>query len=227
MNFSKKLLICGFIIFSSYLNLARASDHTNPKHTYKVTNINTSNVLNVRQQPDTNASVILQLPADAKWIIERTSETKGNWQKIVWGVKEGWVYRRYISTDPKTSQLLEKHRQCIKQNPQNSICCGLDTQQKKHNRNTKVQTFMVVNVPTGQSLNVRASGNAHAKKVATIPHNASGIVKFPGQKVGHGRSTWQKIRWNGRDGWVNSSFLKYDPIISDYRNIVLETCAVI
>ncbi|MEE9350926.1 MAG: SH3 domain-containing protein [Thiotrichaceae bacterium] len=185
-----------------------------------------ANVLNVRQKPSMNSRVILQLPADARWIVKRTSEKQGAWQKVVWGVKEGWVYNSYLGEDPKATQFLTEHRQCVKNNPRNSMCCGFKgPSERRNSAQHEIRTFMVVNVPRGQSLNVRASGSASSKKIANIPHNAVGVVKFPGKQLKNGRATWQKIRWNGRDGWVNTSYLKYDPIISDYRNIVQQSCS--
>lgn len=212
--------LAGLMLVISSINGAYA----NERQVFQVTNIKSTNVLNVRQKPNMSSSVILQLPADAKWILKRTSERKGNWQKVLWGVKEGWVYNRYLGSDAKATQALAKHRQCIKNNPGNSMCCGYTGSAKTHNRN-KIQAFKVVRVGRGQSLNVRASGNASAKRITNIPHNATGIIKFPGQQVRRGNAVWQKVRWNGRDGWVNATFLKYDPIISDYRNIVQQACS--
>ncbi len=192
---------------------------------FKVSNVKTSGVLNVRQQPSASSKVILQLPADARWIIKRTSIKKGSWQKVVWGVKEGWVSDNYLKTDLKGTEVLTKHRQCVMSNPQNSLCCGFNKPSRGRGSSHIIKTYRVIKVAQGQSLNVRESGNANAKKLASIPHNAVGIVKFPGQQVRSGGSVWEKIRWNGRNGWVNSSYLAYDPILSDYRNIVQQVCS--
>jgi len=216
--------LTGLMLVISSVNALHASEGANERQVFQVTNIKSTNVLNVRQKPSTNSSVILQIPADAKWILKRTSERKGNWQKVLWGVKEGWVYNRYLGSDAKATQALAKHRQCIKSNPGNSMCCGYTGGSSKSRNDNSIQAFKVVRVGRGQSLNVRASGNANAKRITNIPHNATGIIKFPGQQVRRGNAVWQKVRWNGRDGWVNASFLKYDPIISDYRNIVYQTC---
>ncbi len=224
MNSTKIWLIASLISLFSSINLAFASD---AHQAYKVANLKMTNVLNVRQNPSMNSTVILQLPADARWILKRTTQQQGHWQKVVWGVKEGWVYNNYISVDQEATQFLTKHRQCVQQSPENSMCCGFNSSSKSRNSqvNNEIRTFMVVNVPRGQSLNVRAAGRATARKISNIPHSAAGIVKFPGQLVNQGHTVWQKIRWNGRDGWVNASYLQYDPIISDYRNIVHQVCS--
>ncbi len=220
MKSLKILLMTSLISLSFIFNFANAAD---TRQAYKVANLQMANVLNVRQHPSMNSSVILQLPADARWILKRTSKKHGQWQKVVWGVKEGWVYNNYIATDQQATNFLAKHRQCVQQNPENSLCCGFNG--SKSQNTPQIKTFKVVNVARGQSLNVRASGSATSKRIASIPHSAVGIVKFPGKQVRHGRNVWQKIRWNGRDGWVNTRYLKYDPIISDYRNIVHQVCS--
>ena len=228
MKISKLPLLAGLVgvifMISSFYE-AYANGRTNQEQVFQVTNIKSTNVLNVRQQPNARSSVILQIPADSKWIVKRTSERKGNWQKVLWGVKEGWVYNRYLGSDAKATQALAKHRQCIKSNQGNSMCCGYTGKSSKSRNSDIIQAFKVVRVGRGQSLNVRASGSANAKRITNIPHNATGIIKFPGQQIKQGHAVWQKVRWNGKDGWVNASFLKYDPIISDYRNIVHQTCS--
>ncbi|CAA6823377.1 MAG: Unknown protein [uncultured Thiotrichaceae bacterium] len=216
-------------ILASTILLFSISSHTwadaNEPLAYKVANIKTAGELNVRQYPSASAPVILQMPFDATWILKRTAEHKGNWQKVVWGVKEGWVNSRYIDTDHKASVELAAHRQCVAQHPENSMCCGYPATASDKNNLSVIETFMVIKVPRGQSLNVRSAGNVNAEKIASIPHNAIGIVKFPSEQTKGGNSRWEKIRWNGRDGWVNSTFLKYDPITSDYRNIVQQACS--
>ncbi len=224
MKATKILFTTSLVLLLSPLNYASANNNAEANRSFKVANVKMANVLNVRQKPSMNSRVILQLPADARWIVKRTSKKQGHWQKVVWGVKEGWVYNRYLGEDPKATQFLAEHRQCVKQNPTNSMCCGFKSS-SRNNTHHEIKTFMVVNVPRGESLNVRVSGSATSKRIANIPHNAVGVVKFPGQQVKHGRATWQKIRWNGRDGWVNTRYLKYDPITSDYRNIVQQTCS--
>lgn len=214
-------------LLTSALLLFSVTSHSfasaNQPLAYKVANIETAGELNVRQYPSAAAPVILQLPFDASWVLKRTSLRNGHWQKVVWGVKEGWVNDRYLDTDQKASTVLATHRQCVTQNPENAMCCGYPaTAQHPH---SAIKTYMVVNVPQGQSLNVRSAGHANAQKTASIPHNAVGIVKFPKQVIHYKNSTWEKVRWNGRDGWVNSRFLKYDPITSDYRNIVQQACS--
>ncbi len=222
MKISKLPLLAGLVGLMLVISNINGA-HANERQVFQVANIKAINVLNVRQGPNMSSAVILQLPADAKWILRRTSERKGNWQKVLWGTKEGWVYNYYLGSDAKATQALAKHRQCIKNNPENAMCCGY-TGSKNRNKN-KIQAFKVVRVGRGQSLNVRAAGNVNAKRITNIPHNATGIIKFPSQQVRRGNAVWQKVRWNGRDGWVNASFLKYDPIISDYRNIVQQVCS--
>lgn len=219
MKFTKIYIL----IFSSLLPIIAQDSFADSLQVYKVSNVQQAGVLNVRSAPSSSANIILELPSDASWLLKRTAEKRGRWQKVIWGVKEGWVYDKYLSNDAKASQVALKHRQCIKNNPGNSLCCGVEPQNSKNR--SLIKTYKLINVPAGESLNVRASGSASAKKIATIPHNAVGIVKFPGNQAQSGKTQWQLVRWNGRNGWVNSSYLAYDSIVSDYRNIVQQTCA--
>jgi len=224
MKLSNILKFTTLLILVTGFNTASAD--ASGRQVFKVANVRMTDVLNVRQKPTVHSKVLLQLPADAKWIIKRTSDKQGAWQKVLWGANEGWINTNYIQSDEKATQFLSEHRKCVISNPQNSMCCGFNSPTAGRDSSSKpIETFMVVKVAKGQSLNVRATGHAAATKIANIPHNAVGIVKLPGQKMKSGHSTWQKIRWNGRNGWVNSSYLKYDPIISDYRNIVQQACS--
>ena len=218
MKFTLRLILVSIVLTINFINPVSA----NERQVFQITNLKSSDVLNVRREPHMGSPVILQIPADTSWVLRNTSQRKGNWQKVIWGVKEGWVYDRYLGSDPQATKVLARHQQCVKNNPENAICCGYTGSSRNRN---EIKAFKVVRVGRGQSLNVRVSGNASSKRITNIPHNATGIIKFPGQQVKHGRAVWEKVRWNGKDGWVNASFLQYDPIISDYRNIVHQTCS--
>lgn len=216
----KNSLLALLAIACSSFVLVNASPQ-NTSIVFKVSNVKSHEVLNVRAKPSSYSNILLQLPSDSRWILKKSGLKKGNWQKVVWGKKEGWVHTNYISVDSEGSTFLKNHRQCMRDHPSQSICCGYIS----HGRNTtEIKTYKVVHVAKGQSLNVRSAASAKAKKVATIPHNAVGIVKHPRGRMNVGRSTWQKIRWNGHDGWVNSYFINYDPVTSSYRNFVQKTC---
>ncbi|HIQ15475.1 MAG TPA: SH3 domain-containing protein [Leucothrix sp.] len=216
----KVSLLTSLILIFSSIGMAHASPQGNVG-VYKVNNVRSPGVLNVRSQPSSHSKILLQLPSDSRWLLKRAAR-QGQWQKVIWGEKEGWVHTKYISFDQEGSSFLKNHRQCMKSNPSKAICCGYVS----HGRNvTEIKAYKVVNVPKGQSLNVRTSASSSAKKLTTMPHNAVGIIKHPRGRMQIGQSTWQKIHWNGRDGWVNAHFIAYDSKTSRYRNFVQNTCA--
>ncbi|MCK5726796.1 MAG: SH3 domain-containing protein [Thiotrichaceae bacterium] len=212
-------LLVSLILVSAPLVVANAESQDN---VFKVSNVRSHGVLNVRAKPSVRSNVLFQLPSDSRWVLKRTVK-KGKWQKVIWGKKEGWVYTDYLAIDHEGSLFLKNHRQCVKNNPTKAICCGYE---QPHGRNlAEIKTYKVVNVSIGQSLNVRSSASPKASKVSTMPHNAIGIVKDPRGRMKIGHSTWQKIRWNGHDGWVNSHYINYDAATSNYRNFVKKSCA--
>ncbi|CAA6828489.1 MAG: Unknown protein [uncultured Thiotrichaceae bacterium] len=67
----------------------------------------------------------------------------------------------------------------------------------------------VVNVESGQSLNLRAYPSPRSRIKLAIPHNASWLLKIQkSRKVG--AATWQLVRWQNVEGWVNAHFLAVD-----------------
>ena len=70
--------------------------------------------------------------------------------------------------------------------------------------------YKVTRVGQGNSLNLRAYPSVKSKIQVAIPHNASWIVRRNKQKK-IGSSVWSKVVWNKEEGWVNSSFLSFDP----------------
>lgn len=67
----------------------------------------------------------------------------------------------------------------------------------------------VVNVLPGESLNLRAYPSPKSRIKVAIPHNASWVLKLAKSKQ-VGSSTWQQVRWQNAEGWVNARFLQLD-----------------
>ncbi|HPE59828.1 MAG TPA: hypothetical protein PLB10_05785 [Thiolinea sp.] len=77
--------------------------------------------------------------------------------------------------------------------------------------------YSVVHVAPDDKLNMRNQpGVEGSKVVASIPHNAKGIL-LTGETRQVGRSTWVKISWSGRQGWVNRYYLLEDVQTSNYE----------
>jgi uncharacterized membrane protein len=72
-----------------------------------------------------------------------------------------------------------------------------------------LKVYEVTNVKVGDSLNMRAWPDHKSKTILAIPHNATWVASN-NKPVKKGKSTWQKIHWNGVTGWVNAKYLKYD-----------------
>lgn len=63
-----------------------------------------------------------------------------------------------------------------------------------------------INVQQGDTLAIRASPGAEARKIADIPHDAKGI-ELRGGPVKIGQISWYRVHWKSEDGWVNGHFL--------------------
>jgi uncharacterized membrane protein len=67
--------------------------------------------------------------------------------------------------------------------------------------------YEVTNVAADDYLNVRSEAGVQSLVVTRIPYDAKAVV-LTGQKVKQGNSTWVKIVWQGKEGWVNQSYLR-------------------
>lgn len=75
----------------------------------------------------------------------------------------------------------------------------------------QLKVYSVTNVKVGDSLNMRAWPSTKSRVILAIPHNAKWVASTQ-KPVKKGTSNWQKVIWNGVTGWVNTSYLKYDPV---------------
>ena len=220
-----------FILNSLFASLSILISHqaiADSSNIYKVNNVGQSGVLNLREAPSSDSKVLLQLPRNARWISKKTTRnshgrTRSAWQKISWNNHEGWVDSNYLTVDPEATQVKLERVSCLQSNPSKPACCGYP-KQKFTGKLYPIKVYNVKRVGNGESLNVRTGAGRNMDVVETIPHNASGIVKLPVKAVKNGTSTWEKVRWNGQNGWVNSYYLEYDPKLSASRESLREMC---
>ena len=223
----KKGIICGAValfVGSSVNAVANDAD------IFRVANVGQKGVLNLRATPSSTAKVVLELPRNARWIVKRQgnkahgrSRVRG-WQKVHWNNHEGWVDASYLEYDPEASKIKQIRMSCLQSNPKLPACCGYPRQQFL-GKLYPIRVYDVQKVATGQSLNMRKQAGRNAEVVATIPHNAIGIVKLHTKPEKEGSSLWEKVRWNGQNGWVNSYYLNFDPELSKSREYLREMCS--
>jgi SH3-like domain-containing protein len=222
----KNKVVFSFLLFSIAVTTKVSADNGG---VFRVVNVGKTGVLNLRVAPSSNAKVLLELPRNARWIVKRKSNTahgRGRvrgWQKIHWNNHEGWVDGSYLALDPEATKVKLLRMSCLQSNPKIPACCGYP-EQKFTGKLYPIKVHSVQKVDTGQSLNMRQQAGRNAEVVATIPHDAVGIVKFPQQGVKDGSSIWEKVRWNGQNGWVNSYYLNFDPELSKSRERMREVC---
>lgn len=75
--------------------------------------------------------------------------------------------------------------------------------------------YKVVNVAADDYLNVRSEPGVQSSIVTMIPYDATTVV-LAGQTMQQGNSTWVKVVWQGKQGWVNQSYLS--PVSSSASN---------
>ncbi len=222
----KKRMIWSFILFSigSVTNVMAENNDL-----FQVANVGRTGVLNLRAAPSSTAKVVLELPRNARWIVKRqTSKAHGRsrvrgWQKIHWNNHEGWVDVSYLKFDPEATKVKQERMNCLQSKPKYPACCGYP-KQNITGKLYPIKVYDVRRVKKGQSLNMRKQAGRNAAVIATIPHDAVGIVKFPMKREKSGSSTWEKVRWNGQDGWVNSYYLDFNPELSKSREHLREIC---
>lgn len=72
-----------------------------------------------------------------------------------------------------------------------------------------MQIYTVTNVSAGGALNMRSAPGTNNSIVVKIPADGEGIVAT-GEEKKVGATTWAKVYWNGKGGWVSKSYLRPD-----------------
>lgn len=79
--------------------------------------------------------------------------------------------------------------------------------------------YKIHRVAADDTLNMRLTAGTQGRVVATIPHNATGVV-LTGAEEKLGRSTWVEVFWSGKTGWVNKYYLVADKAAASTVNQV-------
>ena len=88
--FALSLLVAGFSV-----TLARASDEPTDPQYFKVTNVASDDVLNVRAEPNGSAAIVGSLKPDAFPV--EVFARQGDWGRIVFADANGWVSMNFLA----------------------------------------------------------------------------------------------------------------------------------
>lgn len=78
------------------------------------------------------------------------------------------------------------------------------------------RVYAVSKVAPDDGLNMRTQPGTGGSVVAVLPANAKGLVVL-GQEQKTGNSTWVKVAWAGKQGWVNKYYLREDVDTVNYN----------
>ncbi|HEW97173.1 MAG: hypothetical protein DRR16_23575 [Candidatus Parabeggiatoa sp. nov. 3] len=159
-----------------------ASSVTTQSHIpyYQVVNVNTSDVLNIRQSSDPSSKKMGKIPANEKCVAylnkAHRNQSGRKWLKIHYNGITGWA----------SSRFLKKTQQC------------------EHRFIT--QYYQVVHV--NSRLNIRELHNRSSRKVGKIPPKAKCVADLNESYPNKSNQKWRMINYKGITGWVNASYLK-------------------
>ncbi len=181
---------------------------------YKVVHVAAGDTLNLRAYPSSKSRIKIKIPHNASWIVKRGVQKKVGravWSKVVWSHEEGWVNSHFLSKDPLSMRLLHQRTRCMANPKQkNKVCCGYPASARKHGFR-HVEILSVRGIPKGQSVPLRSKpGKWQGKVVVAIPHKASWLSALGQKKKLANGETWQYIRFNGQNGWINSAYITHD-----------------
>lgn len=146
--------------------------------TYRVVNVPSDDVLNVRNGPSPEARIVSTIQPRAIGVV-MAGNCEGEWCLIRHGRSHGWVNRYFLASENSTRQ----HAYLRRSTP-NPI------------------TYKVVRVPAGDVLNLRRRPDSEAAVVATIPPSGNRI-RLTGYCVGE----WCPVAHGQDSGWAHRYFL--------------------
>ncbi|MEZ5480130.1 MAG: hypothetical protein R3E95_22405 [Thiolinea sp.] len=158
------------------------------------------------------ANVMVNLPHNATWIVRRNAQVIANgvtWEKVSWDNQTGWVDSNKLRYDAQATGIAAARRACMN-NPAvaDKMCCGYP-EAAKGVPFRSVPIYSVRGLQPGQSLMMYVEEGSSAIAIE-IPHNATWVT-MGGQIAKGGNVSFTKVRWGGKDGWVNSAYLRLDP----------------
>ncbi|MEK8016018.1 MAG: transglycosylase SLT domain-containing protein [Candidatus Parabeggiatoa sp.] len=176
----KKLFVFLSIALSFLSHSAHSITTQSRIQYYQVVNVNTSDVLNIRQSSDPRSKEMGQIPPNEKCVAylnkAHRNESGRKWLKIHYKGITGWANSRY----------LKQSEQC------------------EHRLITQYYQLVQVN----SHLNIRELHNRGSRKVGKIPPKAKCVAYLNESYPNKSNPKWRRINYKGINGWVNSSYLK-------------------
>ncbi len=84
-----RVLMVAVLLFSYSENI-----FAEPTNLYAVKGVAEDDYLNVREEANAGSHIVTRIPFDGTGIVKL--ETEGNWWKVKWEGKQGWVNKRYL-----------------------------------------------------------------------------------------------------------------------------------
>jgi hypothetical protein len=176
----KKAFIFLFIVLSFFSHFACSVTPQSRVQYYQVVNVDTSDVLNIRQSSDYLSKEMGRIPANEKCVAYlnkvRSHQSGYKWFKIHYNGITGWVNSYYLKPTDEC-----EHR-------------------------SVTQFYEVVRV--NSHLNIRELHNRGSRKVGRIPPKTQCVAYLNESYLSQSKQKWVMINYKGTKGWVNASYLK-------------------
>ncbi len=177
---------------------------------YQVNGLKPGNVLKMYAKPGRN--IMINLPHNATWIVRRGKQQAANgvvWEKVSWDNQTGWVDSNRLRYDAESTRIAAARRACMN-DPKvvEKMCCGYP-ETAKGVPFRSVPIYSVRGLKPGQSL-IMYMEQGNSAVATEIPHNATWVTKL-GKVAKGGNMAFENVRWAGKNGWVNSAYLRLDP----------------
>lgn len=170
-------------VSSTYIKTSKVAIATT-KATTTTTYTTTAN-LNLRSTNSTKGKILLTIPKGKA--VSYISKS-GNWYKVKYNGKTGWVSASYIKVTKKQTTASSSNK-----NTTSSTTPTKNT--------TNVTTTTQTTYTTTANLNLRSTNSTKGKVLLTIPK---------GKEVSYMKKSgnWYQVKYNGKTGWVSASYIK-------------------
>lgn len=156
---------------------ARKTQPQKAKRVFRVVGVEAHDKLNIREQPDSDSTVIARIPPFATGI-RMLGSCVAEWCRIRYRNRRGWVHTAYVAPEARISATQTGPRKAA------------------------AQSFRVVGVRYNDVLNMRLGPTSDAPVVATIPAAGRGI-----RVIGQCAGEWCPITYRFVSGWVNRHYI--------------------
>ena len=195
----------GFVS-SQYLSASNGSSTSSPPPAkeeviVKAVNVSSGSSLNMRNKPNTNASVIVKL---AKGVEVTVLSEQNGWTKIKVYGQEGYVSSEYLSIvqteadskeDPEETVTIPENQTPEANEP---VAPPGTVDEIPPSENTTIVKY--VNVSQGSSLNMRSNPTTSGSILTKLPRGT--LVTVHSEENG-----WAKVSVNGLDGYISTQYL--------------------